>query len=281
MASLREWTALSLSALLFSVVAGYGVGRALNAKNEPPALRPAQSAVAIVDRTGEPAAAIGSLSADEMVLPSVVAKADPEETPARTSAETLAPPPPAPPPPAPPPSPAIAVATAAPSAAPLPIQAGERASLVISFADQRLYVMAGERVLGGYRVKFGFDPAKVKPGETRISAKSAGAKQIDLGWKGYPIVGAGERGFILSPGDFEMIVSRLPVGATVSTTRDRIGAAAPASAGSTSAHSASGAHVTPASTPQQQEEPKVTPMPEPAANDAAQPAFLAAAPKPR
>ena len=291
MASLREWIALTLSALLFSVVAGYGVGRALNAKNEAPAPRPALSAVAIVDRTGEPTAPIGALSASEMEMPSVVASA-PVEPPsaAQTGLPTALPPPPvmtqaptpistqpvvttpvavAPPPPAP--LPAAVPASPVPA---LPVAAGERASMLISFADQRLYLMAGERVLASYRVRFGFDPARVKPGETKIQAKAQG-RQLELGWKSFPVAAGGERGFILSPADFDAVAARLPVGAQVVTTRDRVG---PQSAPPASAAGSSNARVTPASRPNATPQAPVNQTP---ANDAEQPAFLAAAPRTR
>jgi len=278
MASLREWIALTLSALLFSVVAGYGVGRALNAKNEGPAPRPAHSAVAIVDRTGEPTAPIGALSASEMEMPSVVATAPVEPlppvvtqppTPISTQSVATAPVPVAVAPvavaPAPAPSPPVPV---------LSVAAGERASVLISFADQRLYLMAGERVLASYRVKFGFDPARVKPGETKIQAKAAG-KQLELGWKSYPVVAGGERGFILSQTDFDAIAARLPVGAQVATTRERVGAS---SAPALSSPGNSSARVAPTSITK---EPKQAPVTETPAIDAEQPAFLAAAPRSR
>ena len=281
MASLREWIALSLSALLFSVVAGYGVGRALNAKNEGPAPRPAASAVAIVDRTGEPTALIGSLSEAEMEMPSEVASApvEPPPPPAVTQPPTpvVAQPVTA--------SPVVAApAVAAPTVvAPtrsqtLPVAAaGERASALISFTDQRLYLMAGERVLASYRVRFGFDPARVKPGETKIQAKSSG-RQLELGWKSFPVVAGGERGFILSPADFEAVSARLAVGAQVATTRERIAASnapqPPAAAGSSSAR------VTPAAG-SKEPRPARAPASSTPAVDAEQPAFLAAAPRPR
>lgn len=287
MASLREWIALTLSALLFSVVAGYGVGRALNAKNEAPAPRPALSAVAIVDRTGEPTAPIGALSASEMEMPSVVASAPvepPSAPPSAPPAMTQAPTPVSTQPVAtapavviPPrpvsPAPALALTPSAPAPA-LTIAAGERASALISFADQRLYLMAGERVLASYRVKFGFDPARVKPGETKIQAKAQG-RQLELGWKSFPVAAGGERGFILSQTDFDAIAARLPVGAQVSTTRERVGAqgAPPASAAGSS-----NARVSPAARPN---EPPQPPTRETPAVDAEQPAFLAAAPRTR
>lgn len=285
MASLREWIALTLSALLFSVVAGYGVGRALNAKNEAPAPRPALSAVAIVDRTGEPTAPIGALSASEMEMPSVVASAPVEPPtalpppPVMTQAPTPISTQPAATAPAAvlptPPAPAPAVATQAPPVPVLPVAAGERPSVLISFADQRLYLMAGERVLASYRVKFGFDPARVKPGETKIQAKAAG-KHLELGWKSFPVTAGGERGFILSPADFDAIAARLPVGAQVATTRERVGAqGAPQPS---TASGSSSARVSPASSPNQ---PPQAPVNESPAIDAEQPAFLAAAPRMR
>ncbi|MFY7959231.1 MAG: hypothetical protein ACOVVK_04065 [Elsteraceae bacterium] len=291
MASLREWIALSLSALLFSVVAGYGVGRALNARNEGPAPRPAASAVAIVDRTGEPTALIGSLSEAEMEMPSEVASA-PVEPP---------PPPAATRPPTPVVTqpvvaqPVVTQAVAAPPVAANPVvaapavvaptrsqtlpvaAAGERASALISFTYQRLDLMSGGRVLASYRVRFGFDPARVKPGETKIQAKSSG-RQLELGWKSFPVVAGGERGFILSPADFEAVSARLAVGAQVATTRERIAASnapqPPAAAGSSSAR------VTPAAG-SKEPRPARAPASSTPAVDAEQPAFLAAAPRPR
>lgn len=278
MASLREWIALILSALLFSVVAGYGVGRALNAKNEAPAPRPALSAIAIVDRTGEPTAPLGALSASEMEMPAVVASAPVElpPPPVMTQAPTpisTQPPVTAPVAVIPQPAPVLSAPVAAPPVPVLPVAAGERASVLISFADQRLYLMAGERVLASYRVRFGFDPARVKPGETRIQAKAVG-KQLELGWKSFPVTAGGERGFILSQADFDAIAARLPVGAQVATTRERVGAQ---SAPQPSAAESSSARVSPASSPV--EPPKAPAARETPAIDAEQPAFLAAAPR--
>jgi hypothetical protein len=276
MASVREWIALTLSALLFSVVAGYGVGRALNAKYDAPATSRAASIVAIVDRTGEPSSVIGSLSAAEIEMPSMVTTAPIEaaKTPPPRAATSLL---------VAEPVLAASPATGAPASAPAvtpPTLAAatplaENASVVISFADQRLYLMADGRPLASFRVKFGFDPARVKPGDTKIQSKSA-AKQIELGWKSFPLTADGERGFILSQADFETIAARLPIGAQVTTTRERIGAAnapTPPSGGRNSAPSrAIVRQPAPASD---------TPANEPPAIEANQPAFLASASRTR
>lgn len=283
MASLREWIALTLSALLFSVVAGYGVGRALNAKYEAPAPRPALSAVPIVDRTGEPAASIGSLSAEEREMPSVVASI-PDEPPSTTVPEAPAPtalpsalPSAAPPAAAASVPPAPRAVVPPPPAAPSPalsVAANERTSALISFADQRLYLMAGDRVLASYRVKFGFDPSRVKPSETTVLGKS-GARRLDLGWKSFPVASGGERGFILSAADFEAVSARLPVGAQIATTRERVRTPSPPPA---PAAGRANARVPPSGGAKQ---PQPTPAKESPSIDAQQPAFLAAAPRPR
>jgi hypothetical protein len=273
MASLREWTALSLSALLFSVVAGYGVGKALNAKNEVQApTRIIAPTIAIIDRTGEPTEGGGGLSDLEMKLPSLIASgpaAEPAapEPQAIPSAPIIAPPPQK--------MSAIPVATsAAPAIQPsistasvaIPTLTSERTSILISFADQRLYLMAGDRQIASYRVKLAFDPVRVKPGLTQVQAKNAQSKTIELGWKGFPVVAGGDRGFILSAADFEAVSARVGVGTSVMTTRERVtGAATPPNAR--------------LNQPPQPIEPVM--LEEPPAQDAAQPAFLAAAPRSR
>ncbi len=277
MASLREWTALTLSALLFSVVAGYGVGRALNAKHDAPAPRPPAPSIAIVDRTGEPLSAVGDLSASELAMPPVFAPSEVAEAPAPLAQQPVSPPSP-PPVHAPAPLPLAATSPAAPLPTPTPvaaIQPGERASLLFSFTDQRLYLMAGDRPLASYRVKFGFDVSRVKPGETRVSAKPQGGKMIELGWKSFPVTSGGDRGFILAPEDFDSVLARVGVGAVVTTTRERVSGAA---GGPRATHAgAPGPRVIPVATPI--ESPPL--RRETPAADAEQPAFLAAAPRGR
>lgn len=281
MASLREWTALSLSALLFSVVAGYGVGKALNVKNDVQApTRIMAPTIAIIDLTGEPAEAVNGLSDFEMKLPSVVSSgqvAEPAvpEPQALPSAPTIPSPPvrtgappalvPAVVPAAAPASPAMppAISTASVTT---PAMGTERASILISFADQRLYMMAGDRQIASYRVKLAFDPVRVKPGLTQVQAKNAQSKIIELGWKGFPVVAGGDRGFILSVADFEAVSARVGVGTSVMTTRERVAGAA-----------------TPPNARLNQQPQPIEPvmLEEPPAQDDAQPAFLAAAPRSR
>jgi hypothetical protein len=275
MASLREWTALSLSALLFSVVAGYGVGKALNAKNEVQApTRIIAPTIAIIDRTGEPTEGAGGLSDFEMKLPSLVASGpateaavpEPESIP---SAPIIASPPlktsaiPDVIPVSVPAAPAMQTSISTASV-PTPVRATERASILISFPDQRLYLMVGDRQIASYRVKLAFDPVRVKPGLTQVQAKNAQAKTIELGWKGFPVVAGGDRGFILTEADFEAVLARVGVGTSVMTTRERVaGAATPPNARLIQ--------------PPQPIEP--VKLEEPPAQDSAQPAFLAAVPR--